>query len=153
MLSDARSLMALPSALTSLTPTSAAKGAGSTGSQNVSVMRRNRLPTSASIVSTDAAAVTAAMKDIRDNGVVAARHLHGDIYEVRADGNQQTFRILFAEEGTYGHILLSLTSFSKKTRKTPRGEITLAEKRLRDWRDRGSNRWVSLKVSERGGRD
>jgi phage-related protein len=86
----------------------------------------------------DAAAVVAAMKDVRENGLIAARHLRGDIYEVRADGNRQTFRILFAEEGPRGRILLSLAGFAKKTRKTPADEIELAEKWLRDWRDRGT---------------
>jgi phage-related protein len=86
----------------------------------------------------NAAAVTAAMKDVRDHGLVVARHLRGDIYEVRADGDRQVLRILFAEEGEHGHILLSLTGFTKKTRKTPGDQIELAEKRLRDWRDRGA---------------
>lgn len=86
----------------------------------------------------DAAAVAAAMKDVREQGRVAARHLRGDIYEVRAEGRRQTFRLLFAEEGQHGHDLLALSGFSKKTQKTPPGEIELAERRLRDWRDRGS---------------
>jgi phage-related protein len=85
----------------------------------------------------DAAAVAASMKDVREHGMVAARHLRSDIYEVRADGDRQSFRILFAQEGEHGQVLLSLSGFSKKTRKTPPEEITLAEKRLRDWRTRG----------------
>lgn len=88
----------------------------------------------------DAAAIAAAMKDVRDNGLIAARHLRGDIYEVRADGNKQTFRILFAEEGEQGRVLLALTGFSKKTQRTPSEEIELAQKRLRDWRARGSKK-------------
>jgi hypothetical protein len=47
----------------------------------------------------DAASVIAAMKDVREAGLAAARHLRGEIYEVRADGDRQTFRILFAPEG------------------------------------------------------
>lgn len=88
----------------------------------------------------DAAAVAAAMKDVRENGRVAARHLRGDIYEVRADSDRQSFRILFAEEGEHGQVLLSLSGFSKKTQKTPPDEIELAERRLRDWRARGDRR-------------
>jgi phage-related protein len=84
----------------------------------------------------DAAAVVAAMRDVRENGLIAARHLRGDIYEVRADGNRQTFRILFAEEGQHGQVLLALSGFSKKTQKTPPAEIDLAERRLKDWRTR-----------------
>ena len=86
----------------------------------------------------DAAAVAASMKDVREHGLVATRHLRDDIYEVRADGNRQSFRILFAPEGEHGQVLLSLNGFSKKTQKTPPDEITLAETRLRDWRTRGS---------------
>jgi phage-related protein len=85
----------------------------------------------------DAAAVAAAIKDVREHGMVAARHLRSDIYEVRADGDRQSFRVLFAQEGEHGQVLLLLSGFSKKTQKTPPNEITLAEKRLRDWRERG----------------
>jgi phage-related protein len=88
----------------------------------------------------DVAAVVGAMKDVRENGLVAARHLRGDIYEVRADGNKQIFRVLFTEEGEHGHVLLSLSGFAKKTRKTPPDQIDLAERRLRDWRERGARR-------------
>jgi phage-related protein len=83
----------------------------------------------------DAAAVIAAMKDIQREGLSAARHLRGDIYEVRADGDRQTFRILFAPEA-YGQVLLALDGFSKKTQKTPPDAIRLAERRLAEWRRR-----------------
>ncbi len=63
----------------------------------------------------DAAAIVAAMKDVRDLGLAAARHLRGEIYEVRADGDRQTFRILLAPEGQRGQVLLALAGFSKKT--------------------------------------
>ena len=88
----------------------------------------------------DAAAVVAAMKDVRETGLVAARHLRGEIYEVRADGDRRTFRILFAPEGQRSQILLALDGFSKKTQKTPPEKIQLAEKRLADWRRRGETR-------------
>ena len=88
----------------------------------------------------DAAAVVAAMKDVRETGLVAARHLRGEIYEVRADGDRQTFRILFAPEGLRSQILLALDGFSKKTQKTPPEKIQLAERRLADWRRRGETR-------------
>lgn len=88
----------------------------------------------------DAAAVVAAMQDVADLGLEHARHLRGDIYEVRAAGNRQAFRVLFAPEGRYGQILLALEAFSKKTQKTPSATIDLAEKRLRSWRDRGTAR-------------
>jgi phage-related protein len=85
----------------------------------------------------DAAAVLAAMAAVRDEGPRAARHLRGEIYEVRADGDRQTFRILFATEGSAGQVLLTLEGFSKKTRKTPPDKVRLAERRLADWRRRG----------------
>jgi len=66
-----------------------------------------------------------------------ADHLRGDIYEVRAFGPSEGFRIFFAKEGRQRHILLALTAFSKKTQKAPKSEIELAERRLRDWRSRG----------------
>jgi phage-related protein len=88
----------------------------------------------------DAAAVVAALKDVRETGLVLARHLRGEIYEVRADGDRQTFRILFAAEGQRGQILLALEGFSKKMQKTPPEKIQLAERRLADWRRRGEIR-------------
>lgn len=84
----------------------------------------------------DAAEIVAAMKEVESEGLSAARHLRGDIYEVRADGYTQSYRILFAPEGRYGQVLLALEAFSKKTQQTPSHEIELAEKRLSDWRNR-----------------
>jgi phage-related protein len=84
--------------------------------------------------------ILAAMKDVQANGIPVARHLRGDIYEVRADGRQATYRVLFATEGRRGQILLALTSFSKKTQRTPSEEIRLAERRLSDWRSRAKRR-------------
>jgi phage-related protein len=89
----------------------------------------------------DAAAVVAAMQDVRNEGLAAARHLRGEIYEVRADGDRQTFRILFAPEGRRSQVLLALEGFSKKTQKTPPEKITVAERRLADWRRRGRSRY------------
>ena len=80
--------------------------------------------------------ILAAMKDVQLNGLGAARHLKGDLYEVRADGRRATYRVLFATEGARRQVLLGLSGFSKKTQKTPPAEITLAERRLRDWRSR-----------------
>jgi phage-related protein len=84
----------------------------------------------------DAAVVVAAMKEVQVDGLVAARHLRGDIYEVRADGDRQAFRILFAAEGRTQQVLLALEGISKKTQKTPPEVIRLAERRLSDWRGR-----------------
>lgn len=84
----------------------------------------------------DRAEVAAAMADVRAEGLRLARHLRGDIYEVRADGPRTSVRILFAQEGKKGRILLALEGFEKKTQKTPDRLIRLAEARLREWRAR-----------------
>ncbi len=89
---------------------------------------------------TDARAIIDEMKYVARDGLVRARHVRGDIYEVRAEGESQSFRVLFATEGRFHHVLLSLEGFSKKTQKTPPEKIRLAEQRLRDWRQRGSGR-------------
>ena len=83
----------------------------------------------------EAAAVIAAMKAVANQGIEHARHVRGDVYEVRAEAARRAFRILFAEETKF--ILLALSGFSKTTRKTPRRELDLAETRLKEWRERG----------------
>lgn len=85
----------------------------------------------------EAAAIVAGMKDVRGRGLIAARHLRDDIYEVRADAPTRSFRLLFATEGRYSQVLLSLSVFEKRTQKTPPDEIALAAKRLSEWRRRG----------------
>jgi phage-related protein len=90
----------------------------------------------------DAAAVLVGMEGVRDRGLSAARHLDGDIWEVRVDGDRVIYRILFAEEGSRGQVLLALDGFKKKTQKTPRATIELAKKRLADWRRRGDQERV-----------
>ncbi len=85
----------------------------------------------------DFAVVIGSMKEAEREGLVAARHLRGDLYEVRADGQSQSYRILFAPEGHYGQVLLALEGFPKKTQKTPQHQIDLALRRLADWRSRG----------------
>lgn len=84
----------------------------------------------------DKAAILAAMKDVRREGVTAARHLRGELFEVRADGDRVIYRVLFAQEGEHSQMLLSLVAFNKKTQKTPPAQIELAMRRLRDWRSR-----------------
>lgn len=88
----------------------------------------------------DRAQVAAAMRDIRLGGLPLARHVRGDIYEVRVSSERQEFRILFATEGRRSQVLLSLGAFSKKTQKTPAPKIALAEQRLADWRSRRPRR-------------
>ena len=78
------------------------------------------------------------MKDVVADGLTAARHLRGDVYEVRTDSMTRSFRLLFASEGRYSQVLLSLSVFEKRTQKTPAREISVAEDRLEDWRTRGA---------------
>lgn len=52
--------------------------------------------------------------------------------------NRVIYRILFAEEGARGRILLALEGFKKKTQKTPPATVRLAKWRLSDWRRRGA---------------
>jgi phage-related protein len=86
----------------------------------------------------EAASLVAGMKEIAEHGLSAAKHLRGDIYEVRADAATRSFRLLFSTEGRYSQVLLSLSAFEKRTQKTPPRELELAENRLRDWRTRGA---------------
>lgn len=88
----------------------------------------------------DAASVLAGMQDVRDRGLQAARHIDGEIWEVRVDGDRVIYRILFAQEGSRGQILLALEGLNKKTQKTPPATIALAKRRLADWRRRGEKK-------------
>ncbi len=85
----------------------------------------------------DRAAVLEEMEYVREHGTSIARHLRKDIYEVRAIYNTKAYRILFACEGRFQHILLALDGFQKKTQQTPQAHLKLAEQRLADWRRRG----------------
>ncbi len=62
----------------------------------VALLCHDRLPVG------DRDEILSAMKDVEVNGLAVARHLRGDIYEVRADGRQATYRVLFARETTRG---------------------------------------------------
>ena len=88
-----------------------------------------------------------AMRDVREKGNRAGRHLRGDIWEVRADGDKVIYPILYANEGSTKRILLALEGFTKKTQKTPKQKVGLAEKRLADWRRRGD----AKRAAEEGG--
>jgi phage-related protein len=87
--------------------------------------------------------VAAAMKTVADLGPTEARHLRGEIDEVRATCDNRAFRVLFANEGRQNQILLALEGFEKKTPKTPGRTIDLAETRLANWRGRARPRSTS----------
>ncbi len=86
----------------------------------------------------EAASVVAGMREVAEHGLSAAKHLRGDIYEVRAEASTRSFRLLFSAEGRFSQVLLSLSGFQKKTQKTPTRELELAESRLKNWRARGA---------------
>ncbi len=81
----------------------------------------------------------AAMKEVAIEGLACARHLRGEIYEVRAHGDRVAYRVLFAQEGRRGQVLLALEAIKKQSQKTPPESILLAERRLRDWRSRSTS--------------
>ncbi|MGN6202985.1 MAG: type II toxin-antitoxin system RelE/ParE family toxin [Solirubrobacterales bacterium] len=85
----------------------------------------------------DAAAVVAGMQEVQAKGLAAARHLRGEIYEIRIDGVQVIYRLLFAPQGRQSQVLLTLLVLKKKTQKTPPRAIRLAQSRLTDWKARG----------------
>ena len=90
-----------------------------------------------SLTDDEAADIAAALHEVERDGIAAAKHVQGEIYEVKADSSRQTFRVLFAQEGTHDQVLLALDAFSKKQQRLPRDRIDLANRRLRDWRSRG----------------
>jgi phage-related protein len=84
-------------------------------------------------------AVLAEMRAIRQEGDHLGKRVRGEIREVIVPCGDITVRVLYAKEGRSDQILLALEAFAKKTRKTPQPKITLAEKRLADWRSRNSS--------------
>jgi phage-related protein len=87
----------------------------------------------------DAAAIAVAMREVRALGREHpdVYHLRGDIWQIEIDGERVIFRLLFAEEGRFGQVLLALEIINKKWQKAREQNIRLAEKRLFDWRQRG----------------
>ena len=83
----------------------------------------------------EAAEVVAAMREVREEGLTAARKLRGDIWEVRADGNRVIHRVLFAPEGRRGLSCSRWPGSPRRRRRRP-DLIALAERRLADWRSR-----------------
>jgi phage-related protein len=88
----------------------------------------------------DSATVAAAMKEVRGAGRAHAdvNHLRGDIWQIEVDGQNVIYRLLFAEEGHFGQVLLALEIVNKKWQSAKTRHIQLAERRLREWRQRGS---------------
>ena len=66
-------------------------------------------------------------------GLPYIRHIEGEIWELRP----ATERIFFV--AWTGSQFILLHNFTKKTQKTPRNEIEIAKKRLKDLKERGQN--------------
>jgi len=98
----------------------------------------------------DRAAVLEEMEYVREHGTSVARNLRHGIYEVRAIYNTKAYRILFACEGRFHHILLALDGFQKKIQQTPQAHLKLAEQRLADWRRRGKAKRADREHERRG---
>ena len=84
----------------------------------------SRFLTSSTLPPGDRDEVVPAMKDV--SGLTVARHLRGEVYEVRASGARAAYRVLFASEGAKSQVLLAVSAFTKKTQRTPPAEIRLA---------------------------
>ncbi len=89
------------------------------------------------------AEVLRALKDLARDRLFPRqiKHVKGSklsYVRVTVDGNE--FRVLFAPQGRFGHIILAVRAFSKKTEKIPPSELKLAEGRLADWQQRGRTR-------------
>lgn len=84
------------------------------------------------------ARIAATLIRLRDNGgrlpEPYAKHLGGKLWELRWHIGSDQLRVLYST--VTGKIVLLLSGFSKKTPKTPPGEIDLAERRLKDWTER-----------------
>jgi phage-related protein len=93
----------------------------------------------------DAARISAAMIEVRRSGRADpdVNHLSGDIWQIEINGERVIYRLLFAEEGRFGQVLLALEIVNKKWQKARRRDIELAEARLADWRERGRRLGVS----------
>ncbi len=93
----------------------------------------------------DAAAIAAVMTEVRNAGRAHpdVNHLRGDIWQLEIRGRSAIYRLLFAEEGRYQQVLLALEVVNQKWQKAKGRHIELAEKRLADWRERGTRRTPS----------
>ena len=82
------------------------------------------------------------MREVRREGRAHpdVNHLKGDIWQIEIDGRGVIYRVLYAEEGRSGQVLLALAAIKKKWQKAKPADIALADERLADWRERGIRR-------------
>jgi len=96
----------------------------------------------------DAATLAVAMKEVLRAGRSHpdVNNLRGDIWQVEIHGKSVIYRLLFAEEGRYGQVLLAVLLVAKKWQKARKQHIELAERRLTDWRRRGRKKRVGARA-------
>lgn len=98
----------------------------------------------------DAAAIAAAMKQVRDAGRshTDVNHLRGEIWQIEIDGRRVIYRLLFAEQGRFSQVLLALEIVNKKSQTAKPRHLALAERRLADWQARGRRRPVPVRQEQ-----
>ncbi len=95
-----------------------------------------------SLTDVHAAKIAWVLKLIREFDQVPARYFKklintNDILEVRVDVGRDTFRLLGFFDGR--ELIILTNSFQKKSQKTPRKEIELAESRRKEYISRSEN--------------
>jgi phage-related protein len=92
----------------------------------------------------DAAAIAVAMKEVRLAGRAHpdVNHIAGDIWQIEIDGARVIYRLLFAEEGRSGQILLALELVNKKWQAAKARHIAVAARRLAEWRQHGKSQRI-----------
>ncbi|MDA3049497.1 type II toxin-antitoxin system RelE/ParE family toxin [Campylobacter sp. JMF_02 ED1] len=70
-------------------------------------------------------------------GEPITKNLHNEIFEIRIRADKDITRSLYAYK--IGKKIIILTTFVKKTEKTPNDKIELALKRLKEWKNENKN--------------
>ncbi len=92
-----------------------------------------------SLSDTQATKITWVLKLVRETQNISTKYFKklvntDDIWEVRVSVGKNIFRLLGFMQN--GKLIILTNSFQKKTQKTPRKEIKLAEKRKKDYLSR-----------------
>ena len=67
-------------------------------------------------------------------GMPYARHLRGQLWELRVSAGRARYRIIYSAHT--GRRFILLHGFVKKTRRTPRQELVIAERRMAEFLER-----------------
>ena len=91
------------------------------------------------LTSKQAQKVTWVLRVIRDLNQIPQEYfkklVNTEIWEVRVKSGNNIFRILGFKDGL--NFVVLTNGFQKKTQKTPKSEIELAERRMREYKKRG----------------